>query len=83
MIRFKPVYQEPFLVAYLILRRMAYLGDVIDTVPSLENIEKGFVSDFIKVLFSTKHNLEQVDRFMNRQLIKHFGVISFENLLME
>lgn len=83
MIRFKPRFQEPFLVAYLILRRMALLGDVIDTVPSLDNIEKGFISDSIKILFSTRYGLEEVDRFMNRQLIKHYSVISFENLLME
>ena len=58
---------------------MALLGDVIDTVPSLDNIEKGFISDSIRILFSTQYGLEEVDRFMNRQLIEHYSVISFEN----
>ena len=83
LLQFKPRFQEPFLAAYLIIRRLAQLGDVIDTIPSLERIEKGQVKDKIKVLFSTKFGQQEVDRFMERQLVKHFGVTEFENLLME
>ena len=83
LIRFKPRFQEPFLVAYLILRRMAMLGEVIDTVPALDKIEKGLVTDSIKVLFATQHTPEEVNRFFTRQLTRHFEVIEFENLLME
>ncbi|MBU2550819.1 MAG: Hpt domain-containing protein [Proteobacteria bacterium] len=83
LIRFNPRFQEPYLVAYLILRRLALLGDVLDTVPPLERIEKGLAGDSIKVLFATDRSLEEVDRFMNRQLKRHYDVMEFENLLME
>ena len=83
LIRFKSRFQEPFLVAYLILRRLANLGDVIDTVPPLTRLESGLVTDTIKVLFATTYSPEEVNRFMERQLIRHYDVEAFENLLME
>ena len=83
MIRFQPKHQDPFLVAYLILKRLALLGDVIDTVPALENIEQGMILDSMKVLFASTHNQEAVDRFMDKQLVKYYDVVSFDNLLME
>jgi chemotaxis protein histidine kinase CheA len=83
MIRVKPRFQEPFLAAYLILRRMALLGDVIDAVPPLSRIEQGLVGETIKVLFASRHSLDEVNRFMERQLKRHFDVVEYENLLME
>ena len=83
LIRFKTRFQEPFLVAYLILRRMAMLGEVIDTVPALDKIEKGLVTDSIKVLFATRYSPEEVNRFFEQQLARHFEVTEFDNLLME
>jgi chemotaxis protein histidine kinase CheA len=83
MISFQSRFQEPFLVAYLILRRMALLGDVIDTVPSLEKIEQGLVIDAIKVLFATDHGQEEVNRFMEAQLKRYYDVVDYENLFME
>jgi chemotaxis protein histidine kinase CheA len=83
LIRFKTRFQEPFLVAYLILRRMAMLGEVIDTVPALDKIEKGLVTDSIKVLFATRHTPDEVNRFFTQQLTRHFEVTEFDNLLME
>ncbi len=83
ILKYKPKFQEPFLVAYLILKRMALVGEILDTVPSLEKIEKGLVTDSIKVLFATIHSQEEVDRFIEGQLVKHYDVFEFENLLME
>ncbi|MEW6266192.1 MAG: chemotaxis protein CheW [Thermodesulfobacteriota bacterium] len=83
MIKLKSRFQEPFLVAYLILRRLALLGDVLDTLPSLDKIEKGLVGDSIKVLFATTRGLEEVNRFMQRQLTRLYDVVEFENLQME
>jgi chemotaxis protein histidine kinase CheA len=65
MLRLEPKFQEPFLVAYLILKRMALLGDVIDTIPKLDSIENGLVTNTIKVLFATRHNQEEVNRFFS------------------
>ncbi|MFH1134483.1 MAG: ATP-binding protein [Pseudomonadota bacterium] len=83
LLRFKPRFQEPGLAAYLILRRLALLGDVIDTLPSLEKIEKNLVSDSFKLLFATSFSQGEVDRFMERQLKRYYEVTDFENLLME
>jgi len=83
LLRFKPRFQEPGLLSYLVLRRLALIGDVIDTVPALDKIEHGLVRDSIKVLFATRHSPEEVNRFMDRQLVRHYDVIEFENLLME
>lgn len=82
-LRFNPTFQQPFLVAYLILRRLALLGDVIATTPTLEKIEKGMVSDTVKVMFATSKTQEEVDRFARNQLTKYYEVIDFDNLLME
>ena len=83
LFRFKPRFQDSFLTAYLILRRLALLGDVIDTIPSLERIERGQVADTLKVMFATRHSQEEVDRFVRSQLTRYYDVIEFENLLME
>ncbi|MEW5723865.1 MAG: ATP-binding protein [Thermodesulfobacteriota bacterium] len=83
LIKFKPRFQDAFLVAYLILRRLALVGDVIDTVPALEKIEKGLVADSLKVLFAARYAPDEINRFMERQLQRHYDVIEFENLLME
>ena len=83
LIRFEPRFQEPYLVAYLILRRLALIGDIIDTAPSLDKIERGLVTESIKVLFATPHSQEEVDQFTRRQLMRHFDVVEFEHLIME
>jgi chemotaxis protein histidine kinase CheA len=83
LIRFKPRFQEPFLVAYLILRRLSVMSDVIDTVPPLSKLESGLVTDTIKVLFATTYSADDVNRFMERQLKRHYDVEAFDNLLME
>ena len=83
MMRLSPKFQEPFLVAYLILKRMALLGDVIDTIPKLDKIENGLVTSTIKVLFATRYNQDEVNRFFREQLVKHYDVVEFDNLLME
>jgi len=83
LLRFRPRFQEPSLLSYLVLRRLALIGDVIDTVPALDKIEQGLVRDSIKVLFAARHSLDEVNRFMDRQLARHYDLIEFENLLME
>ena len=62
---------------------MALLGDVIDTIPKLDKIENGLVTSTIKVLFATRYNQDEVNRFFREQLVKHYDVVEFDNLLME
>jgi D-arabinose 1-dehydrogenase-like Zn-dependent alcohol dehydrogenase len=83
MFQIGPSFQETSLVAYLIIKRIALVGDLIDTVPSLEKIEKGLASEKLKVMFSTTHSLEEVNRFCENQLKKLYNVVEYETLAVE
>jgi chemotaxis protein histidine kinase CheA len=83
MFRIEPRFQEPFLVAYLILKRLGLIGDVIDTVPPLDRIAQGLVSDRIKVMFATSRPQEEVSRFIDKQLVRYYDVVQHEIMRME
>jgi chemotaxis protein histidine kinase CheA len=80
MFRIGPSFQETSLVAYLIVKRIALLGDLIDTVPSLDRIEKGLASEKLKLMFSSTHSLEEVNSFCENQLKRFYNVVEYENL---
>jgi chemotaxis protein histidine kinase CheA len=75
-----PSFQETSLVAYLIVKRIVLLGDLIDTVPSLDKIEKGLASEKLKIMFSSTHSLDEVNAFCERQLKRFYNVLEYENL---
>ncbi len=83
MIHLKPSFQDSSLVAYLIIRRLTMVADIIDSVPSLERIEKGVVKDKMKIMFASKLSLDDLNRFFKNQLQKYYSVDVFENLIME
>jgi chemotaxis protein histidine kinase CheA len=80
MFRIGPSFQETSLVAYLIVKRIALLGDLIDTVPSLDRIEKGLAAEKLKIMFASTHDLDQVNAFCERQLKRLYNVVEYENL---
>lgn len=83
MIRLKPSFQDSSLVAYLIIRRLTMVADIIDSAPSLERIEQGIVKDQMKILFASKLSLEKINQFFRNQLVRYYSVDIFENLVME
>ncbi|MDR1081125.1 MAG: chemotaxis protein CheW [Deltaproteobacteria bacterium] len=83
LFRIGPSFQETSLVAYLIVKRIALLGDLIDTVPSLDRIEKGLASEKLKLMFSSTHTLDEVNSFCERQLKRFYNVVEYENLPVE
>jgi chemotaxis protein histidine kinase CheA len=83
MFRIGLSFQEPSLVAYLIIKRLALIGDLIDTVPSLEKIEQGLVSEKLKVMFASSRSLEEVNAFCEKQLKRYYNVQEYENLALE
>jgi two-component system chemotaxis sensor kinase CheA len=83
MFRIGPSFQETSLVAYLIVKRIALVGDLIDTVPSLEKIEKGLATEKLKVMFSSPHSLDEVNRFCETQLKRLYNVVEFENMAVD
>jgi chemotaxis protein histidine kinase CheA len=83
MIAIQPSFQDASLLAYLIIRRLTMVADVIDSVPSLERIEKGVVKDRIKIMFASRLSLEEINRFFRNQLQRHYSVGLFEIMIME
>ncbi|MDR1519692.1 MAG: Hpt domain-containing protein [Planctomycetota bacterium] len=78
-----PSFQDPSLVAYLIIRRLAMVADIIDSVPTLERIEKGVVKDRLKIMFASRLPVEDINRFFINQLQRYYSVGIFENMTME
>ncbi|MDR2354428.1 MAG: chemotaxis protein CheW [Deltaproteobacteria bacterium] len=83
MFKIGPSFQETSVLAYLIVKRLALLGDLIDTVPSLDKIERGLASEKLKVMFSTTHSIDEVNRFCEKQLKKYYNILEYENLPIE
>ncbi|MDR1925134.1 MAG: chemotaxis protein CheW [Planctomycetaceae bacterium] len=65
-IRFNQGRQAPFLVAYLTLRKLCYHGTILATLPSVADIENGFCSNAIKVLWASPLTPDQIDNAINK-----------------
>ena len=83
MIKINPTFQDASLAVYLVLKRLAEVGDLMDTVPPLDKIERGLTTDRLKIMFSSSKSLADINRFFERQLVRYFNVSDFENLIME
>ena len=64
-LQFENSRQANYLVAYLILRKLCYYGDILDTIPSIEKIEKGECGNAIKILWASRLTGEEVDDVFN------------------
>ena len=78
-----PSFQDPSLVVYLILKRLARVADLMDTVPPLDKVERGLATSRLKIMFSSTHSLAEINRFFEKQLVKYYNVVEFENMLIE
>lgn len=65
--------QPAFLVACMIYRRFCDLGDVLGTVPSLPDIEKGMMEGKLKVLFASDISQELLEKTLDQLLREHYG----------
>ena len=83
LIKINPSFQDPSLAVYLILKRLALVAELIDTVPPLEKIERGLAVSSFKVMFSSSLKLAEINRFFERQLVRLFNVSEFENMVIE
>ncbi len=79
-LEFKPQYQEPFLVALLILRRITRIGHVFGTVPEMEQIEGQAVSDQLKVMFTSELSQEKLKEFIETVLVAYYDVTGYDIL---
>ncbi|MDR0390285.1 MAG: Hpt domain-containing protein [Planctomycetaceae bacterium] len=65
-IRFNSGRQASFLVAYLTLRKLCYHGTILATLPTIDDIENGFCSNAIKVLWASSLKLPEIDAAINK-----------------
>ncbi len=72
-IEFDPGKQPAFLVACLIYKRFTEIGDVLGTVPPLEDIEKGYMHGKMKVLFASDVEAGILEESLARIMTRHYG----------
>ncbi|MDH5637527.1 MAG: chemotaxis protein CheW [Nitrospinota bacterium] len=77
---FRPQYQQPFLVALLILRRMTRLGHIFGSVPSIEEIENQNIGSQIKVMFSSNLDEDKARAWIEKNLVDSYDVTEYEIL---
>lgn len=77
-IEFNPGDQPDFLVAYLILRRLQRVADVLGTFPAMSDIEAGLCKGGIVVLIAPRDPKPDFVETLNKKLKKYYGVERFE-----
>ncbi|MDR2725415.1 MAG: Hpt domain-containing protein [Candidatus Adiutrix sp.] len=76
-------FQDPSLAVYLVLKRLAEVADLMDTVPALDKIERGLAANRLKIMFSSNLSLAEMNRFFEKQLVRYYNVVEFENMLVD
>ena len=77
-IEFNPGDQPNFLVAYLILRRLQRVADVLGTFPAMADIETGLCQGGIVVLFAPRDPKPDLLETLGENLKRYYGVERFE-----
>ncbi|MBN1807076.1 MAG: chemotaxis protein CheW [Sedimentisphaerales bacterium] len=77
-IEFNPGDQPHFLVAYLILRRLQRVGDVLGSFPAMADIEAGLCKGGIVVLLAPRDPKPDLLETLSENLKKYYGVEHFE-----
>ena len=72
-VEFDPGLQPSFLVACLIYKRACELGDVLGTVPKLEDIERGVMNGKLKLLLASCLDPEMLEKTLTSLLSEHYG----------
>lgn len=70
--------QPPYLVACMIYRRFCELGDVLGTLPALNDIEKGAMDGKMKLLLVTALDQDLIAKALESLLREHYGAKAFE-----
>lgn len=77
---FTPKSQQAFLVALLILKRLARIGHIFGCVPTAEEIENQSISNQLKVMFSSPMDEAPLRKFVEDVLIRYYDVNEYEIL---
>ena len=74
----KTTKQTNFVLAYLILRKMAEYFDILASFPRVSDIEKGICSNNIKVFIASDHEQQIVENCITKILIPYYDVNDYE-----
>ena len=77
-IEFNPGDQPHFLVAYLILRRLQRVADVLGSFPAMADIEAGLCEGAIVVLLAPRDPKPDLLEILSENLKRYYGVERFE-----
>ncbi len=77
-IEFDPGDQPCFLVAYLILRRIQHVADVLGSFPAMSDIEAGLCESNLVVLIAARDSRSDLVRNLSKNLKQFFGVTRFD-----
>ncbi len=77
-IEFNPGDQPNFLVAYLILRRLQRVADVLGTFPAMADIESGLCQGGVVVLCAPRDQKPDLLETLGDNLKRYYGVERFE-----
>jgi two-component system chemotaxis sensor kinase CheA len=77
-LQFDPGDQPAFLVAYLILRRVQHVGDVLGTLPPMSQIEAGHCEDRMAVLLAPRQEDPEALERLGENLKRYFGATSID-----
>lgn len=69
--------QPAFLFACIIFKRFLEFGDVLGSLPTIEEIEAGRCSGKIKLLFVSEHNAEKLEKELPKFFKKYYNVSNF------
>ncbi len=78
-IDFHPGDQPAYLVAYLILRRIQRVADVLGSLPAMAEIEAGRCGQTIAVILSPRDGDPSLLDRLGENLKRYFGVVAFES----
>ncbi len=77
-LQFDPQDQPAFLVAYLILRRMQGMGDVLGSLPAMSEIETGRCDGHMAVLLAPREEGPEAMEALCENLKRYYGVSMLE-----
>ncbi|MBI3794687.1 MAG: Hpt domain-containing protein [Nitrospinae bacterium] len=77
-IEFDPGKQPSFLVACLIYKRFMEVGDVLGSLPWLEELEKGSAENRIRIQFASNLDAALLEESLKGILTKHYGAQVFK-----
>jgi chemotaxis protein histidine kinase CheA len=78
LVEFNPGDQPDFLVAYLILRRLQRVADVLGSFPAVADIEAGLCKDGLVVLIAPRDPKPDLVETLGKKLKRYYGVERFE-----